>query len=472
MSKQLAPGPLLLLTFALSLGTFIQILDFSIANVSLPQISKDFGISPMQSSWIITSYTISSAVMLALTGWLAGRFGPVFVYITSILLFSLASALCGLAPTNEALILFRSFQGVAGGALVPLSQTLLLMNYPPNERGRALGIWSTMIILAPLVGPFVGGALTSLYGWRWIFFINIPLGVLSAFITYSLIGKQKEDLNKNVFDLKSFVFLALGVSLMQVFLDKGHKYNWFHSNFILSVLCLSIFSIGLFIHFNRKSKEPIFDFSLFTDKNFVLSTLIASFAFLIFIGSSLILPLWLQLGLNYTPMQAGISLMPIGIFPLLLSTTIGKSLSKIDPRYYLTISFVIFAATFFWLSTFNKEISNKEFLILRLIQGLGPALYFIPVLTLALSTIPKRKLASATGFFNFSRLISGGGIGIAVFITFWEYKGHLYMHFSDNKEVINTAYTLAMNDIAFLSALGFLILIPFVWMCKHHQQND
>lgn len=459
-----SPYSLLVLTIALSLGTFIQILDFSVANVSLPQIAHDFGINVGQTAWIITSYTVSSAIMLAITGWLAARFGAVKVFLTSLFMFSVTSALCGLAPTINTLIFFRTLQGFSGGALVPLSQTLLLMNYPHSERGRALGLWSTMIILAPLVGPFVGGALTSFYGWRWIFLINIPLGILCLLVTYYLIEDEETDIKKVSFDLRSFIFLGLGVCSLQIFLDKGHAYHWFHSSFIVFTLISAILFIALFIVSNIKSKEPIFDFSLLKNKSFVISTVVASFAFLIFIGSSLILAFWLQLGLNYSPVEAGISLMPIGIFPVLLSSFVGKSLSRIDPRYYLTLSFLFFAATFFWLSSFTVDVSQQEFLLLRMLQGLGPTLYFIPILTLALSSIPKRQLASATGFFNFSRLLSGGGIGVAIFITLWE-------RYNPDKTFTNLSYTLAMNDIAYWSGVGFLIIIPLVWLC-HYQRTE
>lgn len=472
MTKTFSPGLLLLLTVTLSLGAFIQILDFSIANVSLPQISKDFGVNPSQSSWIIIAYSISNAIALVITGWLASRFGHVNLFLFSIILFSLISALCGLALTNDMLIFFRILQGFAGGPLVPLSQTLLLMHYPSNERGRALGMWSLVIILAPLLGPFIGGFLTSYYGWRWIFFINVPFGLLCATIIYFLIGKEKEDVKQVPFDVRSFICLVIGVTSFQIFIEKGHAFHWFQSNVIIASFLLSVVFLTLFIFSNKNSKQPIFDLSLFKNKNFVLATLVASFAFLIFIGNSLILPLWLQMGLNYSPVQAGISLMPIGVFPLLISTLVGKSLSRVDPRYYLTLSFLIFAGTFFWLSTFSTHIDPTKFLVLRLIQGLGPAFYFIPVLTLALSTIPKPKLASATGFFSFSRLISGGGIGVAVFINFWEYKGHLYNHLSDSKELSNVAYTLAMNDISFWSAVLFLSIIPLVWMCKGYQSSN
>jgi DHA2 family multidrug resistance protein len=497
--------PLLILTLALGMGTFIQILDTSIANVSIPYIAGDLGVSPNEGTWVITSFAVSNAIILPLTGFLANRYTDVRVFIWSTVLFSIASWLCGLAWSLPSLIFFRIVQGATGGTLIPLSQSLLLKNYPPEKKGVALGFWSTVVIVAPILGPILGGWITDNYGWRWIFYINIPIGFLSAYLTYMIIGGEKQKTEKVPLDIVGLGFLIVAIGALQVLLDKGDQMDWFSSPFILTLGVISAIAFYFFIPWNYLSKHPVVDFSCFKYRNFTIGTILSALGYMVFFGSVVLVPLWLQTEMNYTAFWAGVAVAPIGIIPLFLSVFVGKYINKVDARLVLSFSFLMFSYTFFWFSGFDTDIGLNQIMLPRFVQGLGVACFFVPLVAISLAPIPHEKLASASGIFNFTRLIAGGGVGTSLFVSFWN-RWHEYYHswlaetttvyspettqfLNDLKAlditgqaalktmdniVNNQAFILSLNDIFYLSGWLFLLLVLPIWLCKptHKTQLD
>jgi DHA2 family multidrug resistance protein len=499
--KTLSPTTLILLTLALGLGTFIQVLDSSIANVSISHIAGDLGVSPTQGTWVITSFAISNGIVLAITGWLAARFGRVRLFIWSTTLFSITSWLCGLAWNLSVLVFFRTLQGASAGALIPLSQALLLTNYPEDKKGVALGFWSMIVIVAPILGPIVGGYITDNYGWPWIFYINIPIGFLSAWLTWMLIqDSPKEEKSKAPLDVTGLVLLTIGISSLQVFLDKGQELDWLNSLTIRTLIVSCLIAFTIFIPWNYYAKHPVMNFSYFQHRNFTIGTILGAVGFLMFFGSAVLLPLWLETQMGYTAFWAGVAVMPIGIIPLFLSSTIGKNVTRFDPRLMTTFSFICFGLTFFWFSTLTPSVSLFKLMLPRFLQGIGLSFFFIPLVTIALSPISNHELAGASGVFNFIRLIAGGGFGTALYVALWD-RREIFHHsrltetttmydpltqqFYENLNLtlhLNQAESnlilenllsqqsslLAINDVFWLTGWVFLACVPLVWLCKRN----
>lgn len=494
---------LVLLTLALGLGTFIQILDTSIANVAIAYIAGDLAVSPDQGSWVITSFAISNGLILALTGWLTSRFGGVKLFIWSTSLFSVTSWLCGIATDLPMLIFFRILQGASAGTLIPLSQALLLSYYPEEKKGLALGFWTMIVVAAPVMGPIVGGYLTDNYGWRWIFYINIPLGFLSAWMTWLLLKGEKVAIRKRPLDIVGLILLMLAVSSWQVFLDKGQDLDWLGSYFIRAMLITTIVTFVLFIPWNYYSPDPIINFDYFKHRNFVMGTLIASIVFLMFFGSNVLLPLWLETEMGYNALWAGIAVMPVGIASIFISPSIGRLLNVIDARIITTISFICFAWTFFWFSNLTPTASLYSIMEPRFFQGFGLILFFIPIVSMSLDPIPKAELAGASGVFTFIRLTVGGGFGTSIYITMWSRRSsfhhsrlaenitdfnpvqtQFYDHLHDTLQMPKgTAYQfidnlvssqssiLSVDEIFWVTAWVFILLIPIVWFCHPLKQK-
>ena len=489
---------LFLLTVALGLGTFIQVLDSSVANVAIAYIAGDLAVSSSQGTWVITSFSISNGIVLALTGWLAARFGSIRLFVWSTALFSLTSWLCGFAWNLASLVFFRILQGASAGALIPLSQSLLILHYPPERKGTALGFWSMIVIVAPILGPVVGGYLTDNYGWRWIFYINIPFGLLSAWMTWLLLKDEEDITIKQPIDVFAVILLTIGVGALQVFLDKGNELDWLDSNFILFFLITSIVAFILFIPWNYYSDYPVMNFRHFEKRNFVIGTLLGAFGFMMIFGSTVLIPLWLITNMGYIAYVAGIAVMPIGILPLIISPFLGRYLYKIDLRWIATFCFFAFSLTFFWFSELTSAVSLQRIMEYRFVQGIGLGLFFIPIISLALSPIANSELAAASGTFNFIRLIAGGGIGTALYVTLWDRRTIYYhsrlsesitifdpetiqfyqlirnqLNISTEKinQIIENLITdqaslLAVNDLFWLTGWLFFILIPLIWFSR------
>lgn len=498
--KALAGPSLLLLNIALGLGTFIQVLDTSIANVAIPYIAGNLSVSADEGTWVITSFAASNAIVLPLTGWLSDYFGRVRLFVWSVLLFAFTSFLCGLSTSLTALVFFRVLQGAVAGSLIPLSQSLLVANNPPEKQGAALGFWGMVVIIAPILGPIIGGYITEVYSWPWIFYINVPIGLFSALVTWHLLGDRDSEIVRNPIDWVGLLFLSIGVASLQIMLDKGKDLDWFESRWIIGLTLLSIVSLTYYGCWSYFQPYPIVDFSFFKNRNFALGTIAITVGFLFYFASTVTVPLWLQTEQNYTPYWAGVAVAPVGIVSLFLSTTLGKYLDRIDLRVAAALSFLFFALGFFYQSNFTTEVDIRTIMLARFYQGFGIAIFFLPIVQLSLGSIPKERYASASGLFHFIRILVGSGFGTSLSIEMWThleifhharltetvtkyqqktellYKG-LY-EFSPlyssgvvdrllDREMEQQAYMLSLNDLAVLAAVGFLCLIPLIFLCHN-----
>ena len=288
-------GPLLwVLTLSLSLAMFMNVLDTSIANVAIPALSGDLGVSPSEGAWVITSFAVSTAIAVPLTGWLAKRFGEVRLFVASTLLFTLFSWLCGLASSLSMLVVFRVLQGAAAGPMIPLSQSLLLANYPQEKKGLALALWSMTTVVAPIFGPILGGWITDNISWPWIFYINIPVGLASGYATWRLLRSHETKTHKLPIDTVGLGLLVIGVGALQLLLDKGNELDWFGSQLIVTLAVVSAVSLSFFVAWELTEKHPVVDLTLFKGRNFAAGTVAITFAYMTFFGSVVIFPLWLQ----------------------------------------------------------------------------------------------------------------------------------------------------------------------------------
>ncbi|MDF2549369.1 MAG: hypothetical protein K0S07_436 [Chlamydiales bacterium] len=492
-----------LLTLALGLGTFIQVLDGSIANVCIPNIAADLGVSPREGVWVITSFSVSNAIVLPLTGWLANRFGSVRLFSLSTLLFGFFSACCALSYDYTALIISRILQGAVAGSLIPLSQGLLVMHYPPEKKGIALSIWGMIVIVAPILGPIAGGWITDNYGWPWVFYINIPIALLSAALSWSLLKDHETPRQRLPIDLVGFFLLSIGIASLQITFDKGHDLDWFSSPFIQALAATACASLIYFFIWERGQPNPIVDLSFFKIRNYSLGVLLSTLAYTLIFGTMVLFPLFLEQNLDYTPYLSGLAIAPIGILPFFLTPLIGRWLLKVDLRYLVTLSFASLGATFLWFTHFNTAISFEDICLSRLIQGFGNAFFFIPLFTLAIADVPKEKVSSASGIYNGIRLLIGGGLGTSLFTTLWNNWQAIYLTlYREKMNPFNPAYKnartlyeslsfkgatadaliegaisrqasmLGLNDIFLLSAILFFASIPLIWLMKNTLQSQ
>ncbi|MDN4590772.1 MFS transporter [Xenophilus aerolatus] len=483
-------------TIALSAATFMNVLDSSIANVSLPAISGDLGVSPTQGTWVITSFGVANAIAVPLTGFMTQRFGQVRLFMASVILFIISSWLCGLAPNMTTLIAFRALQGFVAGPMIPLSQTLLLSSYPRAKAGLAMAMWSMTTLVAPVMGPLLGGWITDNISWPWIFYINIPVGLMAAGITWA-IYKDRESVTRKVpIDAIGLALLVLWVGALQLMLDKGKELDWFHSVQIVVLAVLAVVGFAFFLVWELTEKHPVVDLSLFKRRNFWSGALATAVGYGLFFGNVVILPLWLQQYMGYTATQAGMVLAPVGLLAIVLSPIVGLTVGKVDPRRYATVSFLVFALILWMRSRFNTQADFATIMIPTLIQGIAMAFFFIPLVTITLSGLTPDRIPAASGLSNFAR-ITAGAMGTSIATTLWENRATL--HHAQLAEAVNQgstaatgaisalgsagfsteqvlsqinrlvdqqAFMLATSDLFYGSAVLFLLLIPVIWLSK------
>jgi MFS transporter, DHA2 family, multidrug resistance protein len=479
-------GPTLALgTVALSLATFMNVLDTSIANVSLPAIAGDLGVSPDQGTWVITSFAVANGISVPLTGWLTRRFGQVKLFTSAVVLFVIASIMCALAPTLSLLILARVFQGAVAGPMIPLSQALLLTSYPKNRAGMALAMWSITTLVAPVVGPVLGG---------WIFYINVPVGIAAALATWAIYHKRETPTAKVPVDAIGLSLLIIWVGAMQVMLDKGKDLDWFNSPTIVTLACVAVVGFAIFIIWELTEEHPVVDLSLFRSRNFTVSTIAMLFAYGLFFGNVVLLPLWLQQYMGYTATLAGWVLAPVGFLAIVLSPVVGRYNDRVDPRILVTVSFAIFALVLFMRAHFNTDATIGTLMLPTVIQGAGMAAFFIPLVSISLSGMSPERIPAASGLFNFAR-ITAGAFGTSITTTLWDRRATLHhaqlierLGASDpttasalgtlhsggfsadqsyamlNRLVDAQAFMLSADDIFYVSGILFLLLIFLVWL--------
>ena len=483
-------------TVALSAATFMNVLDSSIANVSLPAIAGDLGVSATQGTWVITSFAVANAIAVPLTGFLTQRFGQVRLFMASIILFVITSWMCGLAPNMNSLIAFRALQGFVAGPMIPLSQTLLLSSYPRAKAGLAMALWSMTTLVAPVMGPLLGGWITDNISWAWIFYINIPVGILAALITWGIYRDRESVTRKVPIDAIGLALLVLWVGSLQLMLDKGKELDWFHSAEIVVLGVTSVVGFAFFLIWELTDKHPVVDLSLFKRRNFWTGAVATAVAYGLFFGNIVLLPLWLQQHMGYTATQAGMAMAPVGLLAIVLSPMVGMTVGKVDPRRYATFSFLVFAQVLWMRAGFNTQADFTTIMIPTVVQGIAMAFFFIPLVTITLSGLSPDRIPAASGLSNFLR-ITGGAIGTSVTTTLWENRATLHHAqlvesvnlgngaatsaisglgangFSAdqvlaqlNRMVDQQAFMLATADIFYASAVLFIMLIPLVWLAR------
>ncbi len=449
MSSTFRPPNLALATVGLSLATFMQVLDTTIANVSLPTIAGNLGVSSEQSTWVITSFAVSNAIALPLTGFLTRRFGETKLFIWSTLLFAAASLLCGIAQSMNMLILFRAIQGAVAGPMYPITQALLISIYPPAKRGMALALLAMVTVVAPIAGPVMGGWITDNYTWPWIFFINVPLGIFAVSVVATQLAGRPEHTERPKMDYVGLITLIIGVGALQVVLDKGNDDDWFNSHFIVAMTIVSVISLAVFLIWELTDKDPIVNLRLFRHRNFATGTLSMVLGYAAFFGIALLIPQWLQRNLGYTATWAGLATAPIGVLPVLLTVFVGRYATRFDLRWLASFAFLVMGVTCFMRARFYGEVDFNHVVWVTLLQGLGVAFFFMPVLTILLSDLQPREIAAGSGLATFLRTL--GGSFAASLVTFaWQHRA--IVHHSQLTETITPYNPVAQQALARMGA--------------------
>jgi DHA2 family multidrug resistance protein len=403
-----------LIAVSVMFATFMEVLDTTVVNVSLPHIAGSLSASIDEATWALTSYLVANAIILPMTGWLASTFGRKRLLMLSVVGFTAASFLCGLAPTLGTLIVFRILQGATGGALQPLSQAVLLEAFTPQDRGKAMGFWALGIVVAPILGPVLGGWLTDNYSWRWVFYINIPVGIASIVMTklYIFDPPYLRTESRRV-DYWGMGMLAVGIGALQIVLDKGQQEDWFESTFITALAVISVVTLVALIVHELTTDEPIVDLRVFKARSYAVGVFLMTVVGFVLYGSMVLLPVMLQTLLAYPPLQAGIAMAPRGMGAFVMMPITGLMTGRFDPRKLLSVGLMIGGASLLWLSALNLQAGYWDIFWPQLIQGVGMSLLFVPLTTVSMDPIPRERMGNATSLFNLMRNI-GGSVGIAV----------------------------------------------------------
>lgn len=445
----LTGGRLVAASIAISLANFMVVLDTTIANVSVPSIAGALAVSPSEGAWVITSYAVADAISVPLTGWLANRFGTVRVIAVAMLSFGVLSALCGLATSLPMLVMFRVLQGFSGGPMMPLSQTLLRQIFPPAKQGAALGIWSMTTVVAPIVGPILGGVICDNWGWEWIFYINVPIALAVASVVWSTTRSQETPTQKVHVDAAGLALLILWVGSLQIMLDKGKELGWFGSSTILALLCVAIVGFVVFVIWELTEKSPIVNLRIFSSRTFAIGALTISVSFGAFFSSIVLLPLWLQTNMGYTATWAGLAAAGNGVFAVIMSPLVGiVFLPRFDPRSLVSFGLVILAASAAIRSQFSHESTFFFILLPQLVQGFAMPFFFVPLTALTLSELKGPDIAAGAGLMNFART-TAAAFATSIVTTTW----------ADKASAVRTELTQRVNpyDSAGTSAFDALV---------------
>ncbi|WP_243371852.1 DHA2 family efflux MFS transporter permease subunit [Geotalea sp. SG265] len=500
-----------LITIAVMLPTIMEIIDTSVANVALPHMQGSLNAGTDEITWVLTSYLVANAVVLPMTGWLARMFGRKRFLLTCIVLFTVSSFLCGAAPTLELLIFFRIIQGAAGGALIPTSQAIMMETFPPQEQGMAMAIFGVGAMFGPIIGPALGGWITDNLNWRWIFYINLPIGVIAvimvAYFIYDpayLKGKVRAAI-----DYWGLALLIIGLGTLQVVLDKGQQDDWFSSSFILTNAVISALTLSALIYVELKHPHPIVNLRLFKNVSFSAGNFIMFIVGFCLYSSIMLIPLFLQTLMGYDATLAGMVLAPGGVATLITMPFVGAAIQRYDGRKVVLCGLIIGAWSMFIMRGFTLEASYWDFVWPRIILGFGLAMIFVPLTTVTLATIQREEMGNATGIFNLLRNV-GGSVGIAISATMLARYGQFYQNSlvghitpydpavrqrlaalkqaalrrgidaaTADKTALASIYgivrrqaaMLAYNRIFWIVGIAFLIIIPFLLLLKKPKRH-
>ena len=409
-----------IIAMTVMLATFMEVLDTSVANVALPHIAGSLSSTVDEATWVLTSYLVSNAIVLPLSGWFSSLIGRKRFYMSCVALFTLSSMLCGFAPSLGMLILFRILQGVGGGALQPISQAILVESFPRHKQGMAMAIYGMGVVVAPVIGPTLGGWITDNYSWRWIFLINIPVGALSLTLTSMLISDPpylvRRALRGLRIDYIGLGMLSLGLASLEIFLDEGQREDWFSSNLIVAAALIAVAALIGVVIWELRQKEPVVDFRMLRDRNFMLSTATMFLLGFVLYGSTMLLPVFLQTLLGYTAMRSGLVLSPGGLAIVFCMPLVGFLLSKVEARWLVIFGLCVSAYGLFDMARFSLNVDFQTAMMARVVQSAGLAFLFVPINTMAFAFVAKEKMGNATGLINLARNI-GGSSGIAIVTT-------------------------------------------------------
>jgi len=398
-------------------ATFMEVLDTTVVNVSLPHIAGSLSATVDESTWVLTSYLVANAIILPLTGWLASFFGRKRLLLASVAGFTVASFLCGLAPSLPFLILLRVIQGFTGGALQPVSQAVLLEAFPPAQRGRAMGFWGLGVVVAPILGPVLGGWLTDSYSWRWVFYINIPVGLVSLLLIHLYVFDPSYITRRSGrVDYWGIGMLAVGIGALQVLLDKGQEDDWFSSRFITFLAVLALAALAAFIVHELRVEHPVVDLRVLKGRTYSVGVILMTVVGFVLYGSLVLLPLLLQTLLGYPSLQAGIAMAPRGMGSFLAMPIVGSILAHVDARKPLAIGLAVASLTLFWFGSLDLSLGYWDIFWPQFIQGVSLGLLFVPLTTITMDQVPREGMGNATSIFNLMRNI-GGSMGIATATT-------------------------------------------------------
>jgi DHA2 family multidrug resistance protein len=489
-------GKLAVTALVLAAGTFMQVLDSTIANVSLPTISGNLGVSTSQGTWVITAFAVANGIGVPLTGWLMGRYGVVKTFVVSVLAFTVASFLCGIAWSLPSLIFFRILQGGVSGPMIPGSQALLISIFPANKRGAALGIWSITTLVAPICGPILGGFISDNYHWGWIFLINVPFGLLVSALVWANMADRETPTRKLPIDTMGLALLIVWVGALQVMLDQGKDLDWFSSTQIVVLAAVAAIGFAAWLIWEMTEEHPIVDLSLFKNRNFALGTLAFCLGYAIFFGNTLLLPLWLQTQIGYTATWAGLVAAPTGVIAVLLTPMSAKLMQKVDARLIASVAFIAFGISYLMRANFTTDAAFIDFVLPLLVQGIAMATFFLAMITILLDGVPPQRIPLASGLSNFARITSGG-FAASLVTTLWDrrealhqsrladgatifspaFKGALtnlqHLGLPDlgakaavARTMVGQAYLMAADDIFWASGWICLALVGMVWLCR------
>ncbi|MGY2488488.1 DHA2 family efflux MFS transporter permease subunit [Cupriavidus sp. CP313] len=493
----LTGGKLVMGSFAVALATFMNVLDSSIANVAIPTISGNLGVSVHEGTWVITLFAAANAVAIPLTGWLTQRVGQVRLFVGSLLLFVLASWLCGIAPNLTALLAARILQGAVAGPLLPLSQSILMSSFPKEKSATALALWAMTATVGPIAGPALGGWMTDSYSWSWIFYVNVPVGLFAAAVTWAIYRDRESPTRKLPIDLVGLTSLITWVASLQIMLDKGKDLDWFSSPVIITLAIVALLSFLFFVIWELTEPNPIIDLRLFKGRNFLAGTIAISVAYAVFFANLVVLPQWMQQYLGYPAVNAGLATAPLGIFAVLLVPVVGKILPKSELRVLATLSFVGFAVVFFMRSRYTTDVDTYTLVLPTLLQGIPMAFFFVPLTAIILSGLTPEKIPAAAGLSNFVRVFCGAA-GTAMATTGWNDRAVLHharlaepassnnpvyaaaldsiqstlgftpgqaaAHFEHSLNM--QAIMLGLNDIFWISGVIFVAIVPLIWFTR------
>jgi DHA2 family multidrug resistance protein len=406
-----------IIAISVMLGTFMEVLDTTVVNVSLQHIAGSLSVTPEEATWVLTSYLVANAIVLPLTGWLSNYFGRRNILLMSVGGFTIFSFLCGIAPNLPMLIVFRIFQGATGGGLQPLSQAILMEAFPPEKRAKAMAFWALGIVVAPMLGPVLGGWITDSYSWRWLFYINIPIGI-AAVVMAVLFIHDPPYIKRGAggIDYWGIGYLALGIGALQIMLDKGQEEDWFASHFILILGILCVGGLVFFLVRELTTEHPVVDLRIFKNRTYATGVFLMTVLGFVLYGSTVLLPLWLQTLMGYSALEAGMAKLPRGLGSFLFMPIVGILMGKIEARKLLAAGLIIASYSIYQLSNLNLNAGYWDIFWPQLLQGTSMGLLFVPLTTITNGLIPKEQMGNATSLFNLMRNI-GASIGIASVTT-------------------------------------------------------